>query len=157
MHTPDSFTVRGVGASAGSGLLGGDHRAPSGRADVEARIGIQPIEELLDERRTHVEKAASLRARYGPFGTWDHERKTRIAGIKATIRAQYARDGVKVTEAQLDDEAHGHPDYKDFIVQATRDRAEWIRAENKIQDVNDLIQRDAAIARHVAAEARLGG
>lgn len=120
-------------------------------------MGIQPIDELLDDRTALVEQYATLRSRHGGFGTWDHERKVMLAGIKSALRARYVRDGVKVTEAQLDDEAHASPDYREFITTATVERAEWVRAENKINRIDTMIQRDQALARFITSETRLVG
>lgn len=131
--------------------------ARSRRGEIEARMGVQPIDELLDARSTLVEDCATLRARHGGFGTWDHERKSMLAGIKSALRARYVRDGVKVTEAQLDDEAHASPDYREFITTATLERAEWLRAENKINRIDQTINRDQALARFITSETRLGG
>ena len=125
------------------------------REAIEQRIGVQPIEELLDQRRTLVGKVAGLRALYGSFGTWDARRKNLLAGVTAKLRAQYVLAGVKITEAALSDEAHASGEYATFITESTHRRAEWIRLENDVQDINDLIARDQALARHVAAEVRL--
>ena len=125
------------------------------RQAIEARLGIQNIEELLDERRTLVGKVANLRAMFGSFGTWDSKRKLLLSGIKQKIRAQMVAASAKITEANLDDEAHASPEYGQFILDSTRQRAEWIDLENHVQDINDLIQRDNLLGRHASQEARL--
>lgn len=124
-------------------------------ADLEAKIGLQPLDELLAARDDLVEQAASLHARHGGWGTWDHERKSRLAIIAALLRAQALRDGVKVTEASLTEAAHASPDYMTFVTEATNDRAELFRLESKIQAIDATIQRANVIARYAANEARL--
>ena len=125
------------------------------RQAIEARLSIQPIEELHDQRRLLVEKHAALKADHGSFGKWDHKRKTLLAGVKMKLRAQYVANGVKISNDQLDDEAHAHPDYIVFVTDSTLKAAEWIRAENAIQEINELVQRDNLLGRHASQEARL--
>ena len=52
------------------------------RAEMEERIGVEPIERLqarrrtlIEERNTLVRQIAPYRARFGPRGTWDVRRK----------------------------------------------------------------------------------
>lgn len=123
--------------------------------DAENRLGIEPVELLLAERRDYIDQVADLRAKYGPFGTFDHLRKIELARLAGLVRAQMKRDGVKVTESELDQIAHGHPDYMEFITTATMDRARWIKLEAKINDIDTVITRGQAVARFVTAEARL--
>mgnify|MGYP001611761554 FL=1 len=125
------------------------------RQATEARLSIQPIEELHDQRRTLVERHAALKADHGSFGKWDHKRKTLLAGVKMKLRAQYAAAGARVSNDQVDDEAHAHPDYTTFVTESTLKAAEWIRVENAIQEINELIQRDNLLGRHVSQELRL--
>lgn len=125
-------------------------------AEAEARLGIQPIDELLDQRHHLVDKVADLRAQYGPFGTFDHIRKIELARLKGLVRAQAVRDGIKkLTNDEVDDTAHDHPDYRDLITRATRDRAAWVRLEAEIEAIDATINRGQAVARFAAAEARL--
>lgn len=120
--------------------------------ELESRIGIAPLEQLQDERRTLVDRSAIMGARFGSFGTFDHERKIILSGIKAVLRAQAVRDKVKVTEGSLDDEAHDHSDYRDFITQATKDRAEWIKTDRRIQDITERINRGQMLGKFAAWE-----
>jgi hypothetical protein len=124
-------------------------------AEAEARLGIQPIDELLDQRRHLVDKVADLRAQYGSFGTFDHLRKIELARIAGLIRAQAVRDHMKMTAAEVDDATHDHPDYRDLITRATRERAQWVRLEAEIEAIDATINRGQAVARFAAAEARL--
>ncbi len=122
---------------------------------IEERIGIESVDVLLAQRAALVEKGADLRARYGPFGTFDHLRKIELARLAGLVRAQATRDGVKVTAAEVDDNAHSHPDYREFIAAATNQRAEWSRVEAKIEAIDATIQRANAIVRYLTSEARL--
>lgn len=115
---------------------------------------IAPLEQLQDERRTLVERSATLAARFGPWGVWDAERKVLLSGIKALLRAQAVRDKVKVTEGALDDAAHDHPDYRDFITASTKARAEYITVDRWIQDLTERVNRGQMLGRYAAMEPR---
>src|SRR5688572_23970079 len=54
--------------------------------EAELRAGVEPIDQLLGMRRSVVEAIATLRAVYGPFGTFDHSRKSELSRIKSLIR-----------------------------------------------------------------------
>jgi len=130
-------------------------------AEVEDAIGIPPVEELLAERQQLVERVAELRARHGSFGTFDALRKSKLATIKMLIRAQAQRDGRKadngkpLTNDQIEDEAHAHPDYTEFVIQATRERADLTKAEGLIANIDATIQRANVVARYATAEVHL--
>ncbi len=126
---------------------------------VEERLGVEPVDALLAEREALVGRVATLRARYGGWGTFDHLRKIELARLAGLIRAQAVRDKVggtgKMTAAEIDDQAHSHPDYRDFITNATVERAEWGKLEAKIEAIDATIQRANAVVRYLTSEARL--
>ena len=127
-------------------------------AEIEARASVQPIDELLDERDILIRQVAPLRAVYGSFGTWEAQRKMMLARLKGQVRAEAMRGTTarKLTNDQIDDEAHDHPEYMDFITTATKQRAIWIVLEAKIEAIDFRIQRGQAVVRFASAEARLG-
>lgn len=127
-------------------------------AEAESRAGVQPIDELLDERAILIRQVAPLRAVYGSFGTWESQRKMMLARLKGQVRAEALRGTTarKMTNDQIDDEAHDHPEYMEFITKATKERATWIVLESKIEDIDFRIQRGQAVVRFASAEARLG-
>jgi hypothetical protein len=79
-------------------------------------------EELIDDIEALDNTAAPLRAVYGSFGTFEHERKNLLCSKADEIRLAYQRDGVKYTEAQIDQKAHADIEYKARIEQATEER-----------------------------------
>lgn len=125
---------------------------PPSRAELEIRAGIEPLERLLEERRGLIEKVADLRAKYGSFGTFDHLRKIELSRIKGLIRLQAMRDSRKMNNDQVDEEAHEHPDYTQFVTEATRARAEYFRLEGQIESIDYRINRGQALARFAASE-----
>lgn len=129
--------------------------ARDARQELEARIGIEPLESLLAERHELVQHVADLRARHGPFGTWGDLRKTELATIAQSLRARALKDNVKMTEAALTDAAHADARYIEFITEATKERARLTIAEDRIQAINERILRDNALAKFVTAEAHL--
>ena len=114
---------------------------------VEVALGVKPLSELLDEREHLIGKIATLRAKYGAFGTFDHERKILLAKLKTTLRAAVLDNKAKLTDAAVDEKAHAEPEYVDFIIAATRDRAEWIKLEAQVEAIDYTINRGQAVLR----------
>lgn len=124
-------------------------------SEIEDRLGIEPVESLIDQRRKLIDKVADLRARYGSFGTWEHTRKSELARISGLIRAQATRDQVKVTEAQIDQQAHAHDVYIALVTTATQERATLAKLEAEIEHIEWKVRRGEMVGRFVSAEARL--
>ena len=138
------------------GALMRDHLyVHSPMAATEKRLGLRPVEELLAERRALVDRIADYRARYGAFGTYGDLRKVELARIAGLVRAQAVRDKMKMTAAEVDDAAHAHPDYRDFIAEATSQRAAWVKMESEIEAIDWEIRRGQTIANYLSGEARL--
>jgi len=125
------------------------------QGEVEARMGLIPLEELHQERDELVSQIARLRATYGPGGTFEALRKIELSKAAAVVRAQATLEGKKVTEAYLDEMAHCSDGYIQFITQATTDRADWIVLEERITSIEFTIQRGQCVGRFLAAEAGL--
>ena len=125
--------------------------------EVELRAGVEPIDQLLHTRRELVEQVATLRAVFGSYGTFDHTRKIELARIRALVRLQSMQDKVKMNNDQVDDEAHGHPDYVVFVARATKERAEYFRLEARIEDIDYRIRRGQSLMYFAGGEQRLGG
>lgn len=123
--------------------------------DVERRMSIVPLSELLPRRHELVERVAVLRAKHAAWGTWDATRKIELSRIKMLIRAQATVDGRKVSTIQIDDEAHAHTDYIEFVTLGTTERADWVRLEVLIEAIDFTINRGQSIARFLSAEAFL--
>ena len=123
--------------------------------DMELKIGVVPLEELLPQRLLLVEKVADLRARYGSFGTFGDLRRIELAKCAAIIRAQATKDGRKMSASQVDDEAHAHPAYVDFVIEATNQRALWCKLEAQIEAIDFTLNRGQMIGRYAAMERTL--
>ena len=124
--------------------------------DWEDKLGIDRLDVLLAERAELVEQVANLRARHGAFGLADAERTIELARIAGLIRAQNLRDKTpRLTVDEMKAACHAHPDYMEWVTQATIDRASLYRLENKISSINDLIQRGNVLTRFATQEAGL--
>lgn len=124
-------------------------------ADAESRMGIPSLEVLHAARHVKVEQVAELRARFGPGGTYNDLRKIELASIAALLRAQAQRDGVKKTEAAIDEAAQSDARYVQFVTEATSARAKWAVLEDEIQAIDELVSRGQAVARFVSMERTL--
>jgi chorismate mutase len=129
-----------------------DHILATSLGDIETRMGLPSIESLLAERDTLVKEVALLRAKHGPFGTWGDLRKIELAKWAASIRAKAVLEERKLTEAAIEEAAHSHPMYVDFVTQGTSEKARWIEAENRIQGIEDTINRGNVVGRYLAQE-----
>lgn len=128
--------------------------SPNPMSDAEARMGVQPIDELLAEREALVRKAAPLAARYGSFGTWDARRKEMLALCALKVREEY--DGTdRLTDGKVDTLAHAHPDYTAFLIQSETEKARYLMIEDRIQGITERINRGQAVARYLTAELSL--
>ena len=118
--------------------------------EIEARVGIAPLDALQADRRALVTQVAPLKGLYGPFGGFDARRKVLLA-ICASEAREGAREG-KVTEAAITDAAHAHEAYRDWIDRTEQQRAEYIVMEEAISAITERIHRDNALIRYVTSE-----
>lgn len=112
---------------------------------VETAVGVKGVGELVDERTHLVQQSAKLRALHGSFGMWDHQRKILLAKLRAAIRGGAVASGAKMTEAAIDDAAHSHPDYIEFITSGVIEKEQWIRAEADIEGIDFQFYRDQGV------------
>jgi hypothetical protein len=122
--------------------------------DIETRVGIPSLDELLAERYELTKHAASVYAMYGPFGTAELRRKVVLATSELQVRADFAASGEKATEGKVDALARTHQMYLDFLDAMEAGRAEWLVIETKLQDITDQIQRGNVLAKYAASEPR---
>lgn len=121
---------------------------------IEARIGIDAIDQLLAQREELVGQSAKLYAVYGPFGSAEHRRKVALALAELQVRAELAEREEKATEGKVDAMARTHPTYLAFLDGLEAGRAEWLVVETQLQGITDRIQRGNVLSRYVASEPR---
>lgn len=130
------------------------------RAELEARAGIEPLDDLLYRRSLIVKRVAPLRAVYGSFGTADHLRKVELSKCRQAIRGKLTLEPptdatgkvVRVTEDMLDEQAHTHANYIGHITTMTNERKQWAELEAELEEIDMRINRGQALLRYVASE-----
>ncbi len=121
-------------------------------SDVEQRIGIEPLDRLHAERDTIVTELAPLRARHGPGGVWEAQRKVEWSKLAVIYREGAQADGKKMTEAEIEQRAHCAPRYVDFLTQGVSEKVRYFTLETQLDGIADRINRGQALARFAAAE-----
>lgn len=122
------------------------------REAIELRVGVQPVEELHEQRRALVERGKALAALYGRYGLWDARRKVMLALAARRVRERYNKAGKRPTAALVDELAHADPTYTAFVEQSVDEAAEWAVLSDQINAVTETINRDQALIRYTAME-----
>lgn len=122
--------------------------------ELEAGIGVEPLDLLLAKHGKLREQHAALWAKYGPGGVADNLRKAELSRIKEMLRAKAIESGVKMTEASLDDAAHDHADYRDFIALMLTERVKYFETDAKLRELDWRFQRGQGLLRYVTHEPR---
>lgn len=105
---------------------------------------------LIEERYTLEGIMAPFRARYGAFGTFEHERKKLLAACAAEARLG-ARE--KISEAAIEQAARQHPDYDAFIERAYAERTQlalYDADETRLSALIELRKNQAIAATRLA-------
>lgn len=159
-HPPARQHMPTSGHGADTPVTRGQGREPArtpltqtlAETEAELRMGVTPIEQLMDDRNELIEQVATLRAKYGSQGTYQDLRKIELCRLQGLVRAEAVRDKVKRTETEIDQMAHQRPEYMEFVTMATTERAQWVRLESKIEAIDFVINRGQSVARFVANE-----
>lgn len=123
--------------------------------EVQDRMGITNVEELLAERDALVKTVAPLRARHGQGGVYNDQRKILLATIATKLRVEALEKAYKLTEAACDDAAHAAPEYIAFVERAAIEKAEWAIQENTIDGITETINRGQVVGRYLSQEVGL--
>jgi hypothetical protein len=124
---------------------------------LEHRAGIDSLDALLHQRRTLVDRVKTLRAKYGPGGSFEARRKAHRSGIAVELRNAAKEKGEKLTEAAIEDMAASDPRVKALLDLQEQETAEMIALDNAIADVTERLRDRSASLYYLGAEARLGG
>lgn len=76
---------------------------------------------------------AMLAALYSGFAMYEVWRKVVLAECRELCRSSAALEGKKVTEARLDDLAHTHRAYLEYLEKHLRGRVNWEREVQTVQ------------------------
>ena len=125
------------------------------RADMEAMIGVEGPDGLQHARRTVVAQLAPLRARYGPGGTWDAQRKAHRSAVANEIADRLTRErGKAPSEAEVERLAAGDPRVVEWLDQAEKEMAAYVLLDMQANEWTERINRDQALIRYAANEPR---
>ena len=128
---------------------------PTPMADIETRMGIQPLEELHAERDVLVKQVAPLKVKWGPGGLGQHLRKAELSMVEETIRGKAAVEERKITEAAIEQGGHADPRYVEWLTTAAAEFAEMILLENEIDKINEKIIRGGQAGKYATSELHL--
>jgi len=106
----------------------------------EEGAGVTPLDVLHAQRHTLITDSSRIAGWYGNFGSWDAHRKSMLSLCAMRVRLDF--EGQKITEAQVDDRAHAHPEYVAFLARTDGERAAWIITQDTINGINERIKRD---------------
>ena len=113
-------------------------------------------DELMARRRAIVQQVRKLRALYGGAG-YAGERVFKIREARAAIavRARFKLEGVKATEAMVDEQVRNHPDYVSALLRDVARRARWCDLEEELRDLNWRLELRKSDSYLLGQEARL--
>jgi hypothetical protein len=107
---------------------------------LEERAAIESLEHLHAERRSLIEANAKLFALYGNFGHYDDHRKRMVEALKVAARMELTKAGVKITEDLVTATAYGSDRYQQFIDNALDEKIQYLKAQNEVDELNELIR-----------------
>lgn len=152
-------------------LVGVRAPAPAGSIldRAEALFGFEPGD-ILNQLKAAQEESTRLRkeearvaslltsykARYGYPSHYEHERKVKLSVLKEARRAEYHRAGEKITESQLDEYAHAHPDYQNFLNEGLRDRRTMENLEAELTRIKGELETSKASEVYFERASRMG-
>lgn len=87
-------------------------------------MSVENGDRLSDREMPEVDYAnpADLEAWFGNFGADERYRKVILCNCKEIVRARYEIAGEKCSESRIDDLAHLHDSYLDFLVNSLKGR-----------------------------------
>lgn len=122
------------------------------RREMEARVGIDPLDALQAKRAAAVAKAAPLRALRDTF---DARRKAERGKVLQLLNNERREKGEKDLAATLAETvASGDPRYVAFLDEAAFAFARLAILEDEIQAYTEIINRGQVLARFAANEPR---
>jgi hypothetical protein len=121
-----------------------------GIAEREAAIGVYPLDVLLARRAKLVRRYAELAAVHGRTGTYDAERKNLVSKLALAELEKDPKRNVSAAELA----AHANPAYGRWLKAMRGQKIEYEILADKIEALNQRIQRDQRIIDYAAREPR---
>jgi hypothetical protein len=133
-------------------------RPDAERAEIEARVGVAPIETLIAELEETEGEWSRLWAMHGPGGTWDDHRRALRAVLSEEKRdAHQAATGKRLSNEEAEDRAMADPRYRACVSDGESSRTRFAVLESRRASIMERIRRDNKITDFRAREASHGG
>lgn len=108
--------------------------------EIEDRANVESLDTLHAERRTLLVQLNPLKALHGHNGLYDDKRKQMLEAMKVKARMRLSEGGQKVTEGMVESEAYGDPQYLAFLDEGIKNRIEYLKLQNELDEVNERIR-----------------
>ena len=122
--------------------------------EAQARAGVPDLDDLHDKRRTIIETHGELMALHRNKSLLDARRKETLALCALEVRHKHETAGTRVTEKLVEDEAHVHPRYRQWISDTIVGGAKALMYENLVQEVEETVNRGQSVMRQYTQEPR---
>lgn len=119
------------------------------------RFGGDEHERLAAELAASDEEWAALDAKYGPGASYDARRKAHRSAVALTLRAEWAAEWGKMTEAAVEERAAAHPDVVAWIDRTDLERARYAVLSAEREAIKERQRYLRGIVYAAGAEARL--
>lgn len=119
------------------------------RMELEARHGLESLEELQAERASLMDRYNALRAMHGPFGKWEHRRKMLLESLKLRYFNPEPTDPErpeKGTKDLIDAWAHSHPIYLAFVHNGEKAHIEYLNLDHQVSSIEERIKNREVLA-----------
>ena len=120
--------------------------------ESQARAGVPDLEDIHDKRRTIIETHGELMALHRNKSLLDARRKEMLALCALEVRNQLEKGGGKFTEKLVEDKAHAHPRYSQWLSDTIVGGAKALMYENLVQECDELVNRGQAVMRQYSSE-----
>lgn len=113
--------------------------------DMERANGAEPLDGLLaelDETEAEWADGASL---YGAGGLFNDKRKSLLSITALRIRDERAENGLKSTDAMIDDLSHADKEYRLFLDSHIGRRAKWLALDAHRDSIVMRVNRGQAM------------
>jgi hypothetical protein len=120
--------------------------------EAQARAGVPDLDDLHDKRRTIIETHGELMALHRNKSLLDARRKETLALCALEVRHKHDSAGTRVTEKLVEDEAHVHPRYRQWISDTIVGGAKALMYENVVNECNETIERGKSVMYQYSTE-----
>lgn len=125
--------------------------------EIEARVGVDFLDVVQEDRRRAVAQLAPLAARVGTASVYDARRKAFRCALANEIGARLTaeRNGKHPAEAELERLAAGDPRYRAWLDAAEEEMARYHLLRDEVDRYTEIINRGQALIRWSANEPRV--